>query len=172
MSPYRNPGEVSTLAIIPYILLGLFVIFNNVPANLFAAGRLEICLYFVPLFFIGLTSEQDSTPIILAVFGLLNDIFSEMPLGFWAFLFVVFYLLCVSQRSLLSAANFGSYWVTFGVLVTMIYLVAYLLSFMVDDLQIATVPFLLSAAVCILFFPLVYFPFYLFGDAMGMSERN
>lgn len=172
MSRFKSSGDSGVGIIIPYLVALTFILLASIPVNIFATGQLEIGLYFVPLFFIGLTAESDATPIFLAALGLLNDVLSEMPLGFWSSLFVVFYLLCASQRGILSTASFGSYWITFSVLITMTYLVAYLLALMIGDLHLATVPFFLSAFICILFFPLIYFPLYLFGDALGGSERN
>ena len=172
MSRFRNPHEAGSGVVVPYFLVLLFILLASIPANFFYMAKLEIGLYFVPLFFIGLMDESDAAPVFVAVLGLLNDVLSEMPLGFWSSLYVVFYLLCVSQRSILSTASFGSYWVTFAVLVAMTYLAAYLLALMIDDVQLAAVPFLLSVTVCILFFPLLYFPLSLFRESLSASERN
>lgn len=172
MSSFKSSGDSGGGIFVPYLLVLIFILLASVPSNFFYSAQLEIGLYFIPLFFIGLTAESDATPVFLAALGLVNDIMSEMPLGFWSSLFVVFYLLCASQRSILSTASFGSYWLTFGVLMSMTYLVAYLLALLLDDLHMAIVPFLLSALICILFFPLLYFPLYLFGEAVGGSERS
>jgi cell shape-determining protein MreD len=172
MSRLRNPSEASGSMIIPYLVALVFILLEGLPGNFFYMGQLKIALYFVPLFFIGLTAESDATPIFLAGLGLLNDILSEMPLGFWSSLFVVFYLLCMSQRNILSTASFGSYWVSFAVLVSMTYVLAYLFALMIGELRLATVPFLLSSLACILFFPLLYFPLSFFRDTVSASERS
>lgn len=172
MSRFRSTNEARGGMFVPYLLVLIFILVESVPVNFFFSGHLKIGLYFVPLFFIGLTAESDATPIFLAVLGLVNDILSEMPLGFWSSLFVIFYLLCMSQRNILATTSFGSFWVTFAVLISMTYLVAYLLALMIGDLHLATVPFLLSAFVCVLFFPLLYFPLSLFREALSASERN
>lgn len=172
MSRFRSSNETGGGIFVPYLLVLIFIFLEGVPANFFVMAQLKIGLYFVPLFFIGLTAESDATPAFLAGLGLLNDILSEMPLGFWSSLFVIFYLLCVSQRNILSTASFGSYWVTFAVLLAMTYLSAFLLALMIDDLHLATVPFLLSVFVCILFFPLLYFPLSFFRETLSASERN
>ena len=171
MNGLKNPSEGGS-TFLPYLLLLLFVLLNSMPSNVKALAQLEIGLYFIPLFFIGLTAESDATPVFVALFGFLNDILSEMPLGFWSSLFVVFYLLCVSQRAIISTASFGSYWITFGVLIMMTYLAAYLLGFVIDDLHLTIIPFVLSCFICILFFPLFYFPLYFFSDALTGAERN
>ena len=157
---------------IPYLLLVLFVLLDNIKTGIFPASSLELGLYFVPLFFIGLTAESDATPIIIALLGLINDISNEMPLGFYAALFVIFYLLCVSQRSLLANTRLSSHWLTFSVLVAMTYFIAYLLALILDDVHMATLPLFLSAFACCAVFPLIYFPLYLFDDKLGGSERK
>ena len=112
------------------------------------------------------------TPVFVAFFGFLNDILSEMPLGFWSSLFIVFHLLCISQRAIVSTGNFGTYWITFSVLMVLTYLTAYLLAALFDDLHLAILPFVLSCFVCIVFFPVIYFPLYFFSDALTGLERN
>ena len=171
MNGLKNPNEGGS-TFLPYLLLLLFVLLNSMPSNVKALAQLELGLYFIPLFFIGLTAEGDATPVFVALFGFLNDILSEMPLGFWSSLFVVFYLLCVSQRAIISTGSFGSYWITFGVLIMMTYLAAYLLAALSDDLHLTIIPFVLSCFICILFFPVIYFPLYFFSDALTGAERN
>ena len=165
MNGLKNPSEGGS-TFLPYLLLLLFILLNSMPLKVTSLAQLEIGLYFIPLFFIGLTAESDATPFFVALFGFLNDILSEMPLGFWPALFIVFYLLCVSQRTIISTSRFGSYWASFAVLIMMTYLVAYLLAALSNDLHLAIVPFVLSCFLCILFFPIIYFPLYFFSDAL------
>lgn len=172
MSSFRTGSEGGIFPVIPYFLLLLFVLLEGIPVNIFAISRLELGLCFVPLFFIGLTAENDVAPVIIALIGLLNDILSDMPLGFWASLFVLFYMLSAGQRTILATATFSSYWLTFSVLALIIYFVAYLLSAMLLELPAVSIPLLLSAVVCCMLFPLVYFPLYFFGNRLGGSERG
>jgi len=95
MSRFRSTNEARGGMFVPYLLVLFFILVESVPVNFFFSGQLKIGLYFVPLFFIGLTAESDATPISLAVLGLVNDILSEMPLGFWSSLFVIFCLLFI-----------------------------------------------------------------------------
>lgn len=171
MNGLKNASEGGS-TFLPYLLLLLFVFLNGTPSTVKAFAQLELGLYFIPLFFIGLTAESDATPVFVAFFGFLNDILSEMPLGFWSSLFIVFHLLCVSQRAIVSTGSFGSYWITFSVIMFMTYLTAYLLAALFDDLHLAIIPFVLSCFICILFFPVIYFPLYFFSDALTGLERN
>ena len=82
MSRFRNPHEAGSGVVVPYFLVLLFILLASIPANFFYMAKLEIGLYFVPLFFIGLMDESDAAPVFVAVLGLLNDVLSEMPLGF------------------------------------------------------------------------------------------
>ena len=172
MSRFRSSNEGGSASLIPYILLTLFVLLDNIQTGLFPASSLELGLYFVPLFFIGLTAESDATPIIIALLGLINDVSNEMPLGFYAALFVIFYLLCISQRSLLVNTRFSSYWLTFSVLVITTYFVAYLMALVLDDVHMTTLPLFLSSLACCAVFPIIFFPLYLFDDTLGGSEKN
>lgn len=120
----------------------------------------------------GLTAESDSTPIILAALGLVNDVSNEMPLGFYAALFVIFYLLCVGQRSILATATFGSYWLMFALLSVLIHVAAYILAFLLSDVHMVVSSLFLSALACCAVFPVIYLPFELLGGAIGGSEKH
>lgn len=157
---------------IPYILLVIFILMDNAAFGIMASSRLELGLYFVPLFFIGLTAESDSTPIILAALGLVNDVSNEMPLGFYAALFVIFYLLCVGQRSILATATFGAYWVMFALLSVLIHVAAYILALLLSDVHMVVSSLFLSALACCTVFPVIYLPFELLGGAIGSSEKH
>ena len=74
MSRLRSTTEGSRIWFVPYILLMLFVLLDNVQTGIFPASSVELGLYFVPLFVIGLTAESDATPIFIALLGLINDI--------------------------------------------------------------------------------------------------
>jgi cell shape-determining protein MreD len=95
-----------------------------------------------------------------------------MPLGFYAALFVIFYLLSASQKSLLANTRFSSYWLTFSVLLMTTYFIAYLMALVLNDVHLATLPLFLSAVACCTAFPLIYFPLYLLDDKLGGSERS
>lgn len=172
MSRFRSSTEGSGVWFVPYLLLTLFVLLDNIQTGIFPASSLELGLYFVPLFLIGLTAESDATPIIIALLGLINDVSNEMPLGFYAALFVIFYLLSASQKSLLANTRFSSYWLTFSMLVMTTYFIAYLMALVLNDVHLATLPLFLSAVACCTAFPLIYLPLYLLDDKLGGSERS
>ena len=66
MSRFRSSNETGGGIFVPYLLVLIFIFLEGVPANFFVMAQLKIGLYFVPLFFIGLTAESDATPAFLA----------------------------------------------------------------------------------------------------------
>lgn len=171
MNAYRG-SDVGGLLFIPYLILAVLVVMGSLPSNISGLERLELGLFFAPLFFISLTSENDFTPIFLGTIGLLSDLIREAPLGYWAFLFVVFYAMSLSQRTILQNAAFGSFWVTYSVLVAITYLLGYLTALLRDDMTASGFLMLMSCFACILSFPLIFGPLYLFRDRILSGERG
>lgn len=171
MSPVRS-GDGGGMVFLPYALLLMLMLAGNVPSHFSGLERLEIGLFFVPLFFIGLTSESDFTPLGLLALGFLNDLLRETPLGYWSLLFVIFYGLTLSQRGVRQNTTFGTYWFTFAILVSIIYFVAYLVSLMRADMAVNSLFMLLSCIACMAFFPVVFGPIYLFRDRIVSGGRD
>ncbi len=165
-------SEGGGLLFIPYAVLLALVITGNLPSHIPGLERLELGLFFAPLFFICLSSESDFTPVALALIGLLNDLLREAPLGYWAFLFVVYYGLCRSQKPTLQNSAFGSYWVTFAVLTALTYLLGYVIALMREDMAVAGVLLLLSLALCIIAFPLIFGPLFALRDRILVGDRG
>lgn len=157
-------GDGGGLLFIPYVVLIGLVLTGSVPINVSGLERIEIGLFFAPLFFICVTSESDFTPVALALIGLLHDLIKETPIGYWAVLFILFYGLCRSQRNILQNASFGSFWVTFGVLTGATFLLGYMIALLRDDMAVSGFLLLISLATCVLSFPVIFGPLYLFRD--------
>lgn len=165
-------SETGSLLVIPYLVFLALIIFDNVPSNINGIERLEIGLCFASLFFISLTSEGYFTAVWVALFGLFNDLISDTPIGYWAFIFIIFYGLSSTQRPLLQAAAFGSHWVTYAVLISITYFVGFLVAVLRDDMVVGSLTFFLSALAAIAAFPLVYWPLYRFRDAIVRGDKN
>lgn len=171
MSPVRS-HEAGGLRFLPYALLLLLIFLGNVPGNISGLENLELGLFFAPLFFIGLTSESDFTPFSLLAFGLLNDLLREAPLGYWAFLFIVFYGLSLSQRRIIQNVSFSSYWTSFVILVAITYFIGYITSLLRADMAVSSWFMLLSCLACMAMFPVVFGPVYFFRDRIIGGVRD
>ena len=172
MSWFGSSDSGGGLLFIPYAVLLVLVVTGNLPSHIPGLERLELGLFFAPLFFICLNSESDFTPVALALIGLLNDLIREAPLGYWAFLFVIYYGLCRSQKPILQNAVFSFYWVTFAVLTALTYLLGYFIALMRDDMVVAGFLLLLSLVLCVIAFPLVFGPLFTFRDRILIGDKG
>ena len=111
---------------------------------------LDVSLVFVPIFFLARHSEGPVAPIAVLALGVMKDLTSETPIGFWALLFCVFFVLSVTQRHFLQTATFKTVWATYGLLCFLVYglfyLVSLALSSMVSDFGLSMVAALLTIA--------------------------
>ena len=155
---HKNFPEQGVVGAVPYIVLGLFIILDDLPVGLGALDGLEIGLCQVPVFHIGLYTESDFAAIGVIAMGLLNDVLAGAPLGFWGLLFCLLYLLATGQRAMLQNTKWTSYWTSFGVLMLPVYMTGYLVALMRDDMSIPFFAYVLSAVVTGLLFPLIDWP--------------
>lgn len=172
MSRSGGVRDGNGLSILPYAVLLTLLLLNNLPGNISGLDRLNFGLFFGPLFFICLNSERDITPVVLLLFGLLNDLLTEAPLGFWAFLFVFFYGLSVSQRSLLQNATFTSICGTFSILLAITFLGGFLMAAIRDDMSVSGLSMFLSFLASLVAFPFVFGPLHIFGEQIARGETS
>jgi len=163
MAPLRRPDvsavDGGSLWLVPYAVLAGFILLDGLPIDYQWLGRIELGLYFVPIFFIAISSsEHDFAPFGIILLGLVNDVLSEAPIGYWTFLFGLFYLLAMGQRSLLQEARLGAIWANFLVLCVATYLAGYFIGLLRADMAIGLGVYFSSAFVTSLFFPLLYIP--------------
>jgi hypothetical protein len=122
-------------------------------------ATLDVSLVFVPIFFIARHHEGPVAPIAVLALGVLKDLTSETPLGFWALLFCVFFILSVTQRHFLQTATFKTLWVTYGLLSFLVYALFYFVSLgmssMIADFGVSMV----SALLTVLCFPIINLAF-------------
>jgi rod shape-determining protein MreD len=163
MNPLRRPdvraADGGSLWLVPYFVLAGFIFLDGLPVDYQWLRHIELGLYLVPIFFIAISpSERDFAPFAIIAFGLLNDILSEAPIGFWAFLFCFFYLLAMRQKTVLQEARAGSVWANFAVVCLLTYFAGYLIGLMRADMAIDFWLYLTSALLTGLCFPLLYLP--------------
>lgn len=159
MSRFGSQAQGATLqTVLPYVVAILCVLLHGLPLGLIYLPNLALGFFFIPLFTVILTADTDSTPIYFVAIGLLADILMEAPLGYWAFLAGLFFILSSGQKQVLQNATFSSHWLSFVVVVFIVYLAGFVISLMRDDLDIQFAGHLLSALITGLFYPLLAWP--------------
>ncbi len=163
MTPLRRPDvratDVGSLWLVPYLVLAWFIMLDGLPVDYYWLGHLELGFYLVPIFFIAVSpSDHDFAPVWIVAFGLLNDVLSEAPIGYWAFLFGFFYLLAMGQRTVLQEARMAGVWLNFLVLCVTTYFAGYFIGLLRADMEIDFLLYLSSSLLTGLSFPLLYFP--------------
>ena len=154
-SPARN---ISTLSICVLAIL-LLIVFEHAPLGNYWLTVMDIGIFFVPIFFLARVFDAYPALIWLVTLGLLKDLTSETPIGFWMLLFCVFYMLATSQRQFLFNARFRTVWTTFGLLTFLIYVVYYLVSLLHPALEASLLLTSVSAVATIISFPVFNLPF-------------
>lgn len=167
-------GKSGSIRFVPFAILTIFILLDGLPGLGGWIAHLELGLFFIPLFYIGLHAENDFTPVAVLALGVLCDVLGDAPIGFWGVLFCVMYVLAVSQKQILQNADWGSYWTSFIVLVAATYLVGYLIALMRSDIQVAAGLYFVSAMVTGLVFPFIYYPLNWIqaDDGAGFSFRG
>jgi len=159
MSRFGSQAQGATLqTVLPYFVSVLCVLLHGLPLGLTSLPNLALGLFLVPLFAINLNNEMDRAPIYFVLIGLFADILMEAPLGYWAFLAGLFYILSSGQKQVLQNAAFSSHWLSFVVLVFIVYLAGFVISLMRNDLDIQFAGQLLSALITGLFYPILAWP--------------
>jgi cell shape-determining protein MreD len=163
MNPLRRPdvraADGGSLWLVPYFVLAGFIFLDGLPVDAQWVSQIELGLFLVPIFFIAISpSEHDFAPLGIIAFGLLNDVLSEAPLGYWAFLFSFFYLLAMGQKGVLQEARVSGVWGNFSVVILITYFAGYLIALLREDMAIDFWLYLFSAFLTALCFPLLYLP--------------
>lgn len=154
----RRLPEQGIAGFIPYTVLALFILISGLPVDPLSFGVLEIGLFLIPVFHIGLYTENDFAAVGLIALGLLNDVLSGAPLGYWAVLFCLLYVLAFGQRQVLQNTKWASYWTSFIVLMLPVFLAGYIIALLRDDMSVSFTTSLMSALVTGLCFPFIHFP--------------
>lgn len=159
MSSFGNtPRETSLQAILPYVIAVSCVLLYGLPLSLSVFPQLSLGLFLVPLFWTALKTEQDWAPLYFILTGLLADFLTEAPIGYWGFLCCLLYILSSGQKQVLQNGVFTSYWTSFLIVVSIVYLAGFAISLLRDDLVIRFGAHCLSAIATALLFPIIALP--------------
>jgi len=139
---------------VPLLAIFVLIVAEHVPLGGDWLTSMDIGFVFVPMFFLARYSEGPVAPIAILLLGVFKDITSETPIGFWSFLFCVFFILALGQRQLLYNAAFNTVWVTFGFLCFLIYAVFYVAAVLSLSVAPSVGATMLGALLTVLAFPL------------------
>lgn len=157
----RFAGQTRGLTVqgsLPYITAALCVLLHSIPLGMAFLPQLSLGLFFVPLFIIGLYADGDRAPIFFALIGLMADVLTEAPLGYWAFLTIICYILSSGQKQVLQNATFSSHWLSFIIVVFVIYLLGFTISLMLTDMDVNLGAQIVSAIITGLSYPVIALP--------------
>lgn len=100
-------------------------------------GSLDLSIPFILLFFWALFEEDIGLPYIPFVLGFAQDALTGTPFGLWSAAFMVFYILCLGQVTVLRTVGTGTLWLSFILLSGVAYLGIIGLVAMMDDVQVS-----------------------------------
>ncbi len=143
----------------PFLIMFLFCLLEQIPHGIRLFNFIDLGMYLAPLYFIALYNESDVAPFGVLGLGILKDLLSETPLGYWGILFCLFFIMIGVQRRGLLHSAFRVQWVGFGIMAFLLYLVAYIISLIHPVMSSAFLSSILSALVSFILFPLAYLPF-------------
>lgn len=173
MSSFGTPTRDSRLQnSVPYMVSALCLILYGLPLGFGWLPELGLGLFLVPLFGIALSSENDLTPAAFVFLGLIGDVLMETPMGYWAVLSGIFYILSSGQKQVLQNAGFGSHWVSFALVAVIVYMAGYAISLLRDDLTVLLSGHLLSAFLTGLLYPIVAAPLMVLQNLTHGPERG
>ncbi|MDA8653892.1 rod shape-determining protein MreD [Alphaproteobacteria bacterium] len=105
-----------------FLLASLFVLSIMASKGVFVSmGRVEIGFYFLFLFFWGIRSEGILGPMLVFLFGLIQDALTGSALGTWPLVFSLFFALSSSQKQIIRQAKGGAFVFIFLILVGISY---------------------------------------------------
>lgn len=139
---------------VPLLAIFLLIVAEHVPLGRDWLTNMDIGFVFVPMLFLARYSEGFVPPTAILLLGVLKDVTSETPIGFWSFLFCVFFILALGQRQLLYNAAYNTVWATFGFLCFLIYTVFYVLAVLSLSVAPSFAATMLGALLTVLAFPL------------------
>ncbi|MGI9440157.1 MAG: rod shape-determining protein MreD [Parvibaculales bacterium] len=152
-SSYTRPAIYGRFSLT--VMVVLLLLLDCAPTSDIIGINVAPMLFLIPIFYMAVFNERESTPIVILLLGLLKDLLSVTPLGFWGFLFSLFYALAYSQRQFIAGAGEYSDWGVFAALCFGIFLLAYLLGLSIDSLPPAGIAGFGSTIITALIYPIV-----------------
>ena len=145
---------------VPSLVLFLAVFVAAVPWSLPAAAGFILPLLLIIFVFL-LTIHRKRALLAVSVFaaGLLMDVLTAGPLGYWAIIFLLTHTLANSYAKRAGEARFGKLWAAFAITALTISLFGWMLASIYYLRLIDWQPMLIGGVVAIALFPVVVWPF-------------
>lgn len=124
-----TPGTSSYFwAAFPFLSTIFCILLTMVPLGLSSAYLAPPSFALVSIYIWVLVRPSLMSPPAVFVLGLLQDLVWGGPLGLWAAVFLIAYVLTASQRQFLSGRGFGIAWAAFGIVVLVCEVLAWIIA--------------------------------------------
>jgi cell shape-determining protein MreD len=172
MSSFSTSARENSLqSSILYAVSVLCILLYGMPLGFSWLPQVGMAVFLVPLFTAALSSENDLAPVAFILIGLLADVLMEAPLGYWGFLTALFYILSSGQKQVLQNAGFSAHWLSFSIVLLIVYMAGFTISLMRDDLVIQFGGHIFSAILTALAYPIIALPLTFIANALVGQER-
>ena len=146
--------------IVPSLVLFLAVVVAAVPWALpAAAGFILPLLLIIIVFLLTIQRKRDLPAITVFAAGLLMDVLTAGPLGYWAIIFLLTHTLANYYTKHAGKPRFGKLWFAFAITALTVSIFGWMLASIYFLRLIDWQPMLIGGAVAIALFPLVVWPF-------------
>ena len=143
---------------LPLVVLVVFILLDGLPPMSNLLVHIDLGLFLIPVFIIGLKTEKEFAPLGILTLGLLYDLLSQAPLGYWSVLFCLLFSIALVQRQMLQNAKWPSHWTSFVLSVGLTYLVGFVIAAARSDMVVDGSEYVISALLTAFCFPMIYYP--------------
>lgn len=150
----RNHGSINLPLYIGVVVL---LLVDCIPGGWVTSINLSAGLFLVPVFYLAVYGDHESAPIGVFLLGLLKDLLSATPIGFWTLLLCAFYGFAYSQRREIRTGGDSREWPIFAVICFGYYLGAWVLARLYGDMPMAVLAHFSSALVTVIAAPLIVY---------------
>ena len=140
--------------IVPFFSTVLCILFTMIPLGLSNAFMAPPSFALMAIFTWILVRPSLMPAAAVVVLGLLQDLIWGGPLGLWGVVFLLAYVLTLSQRQFLNGRGFGITWAAFGVVAVVCELLAWIIASLFYWQVMPVLPILSQTILSFAFYPL------------------
>ena len=157
MSDFFNPsGQSPTAGLLPYFFTFALILLSHVPVSMPWLSGITAGFFLVPIYFVATRGDDYFAGLVLLLMGIVNDLISETPIGFWGLIFCLYFLLVRSQFWVVARGDFRVRWSVFAGTCLAAYFLAFIMAAWRDDMNVDALASFLSALVTIIGFPVIW----------------
>ncbi len=140
---------------IPAIVAFLFVLFSVLPLSFSPTTKIYLPLVFIIIYYFAVFRPSVLNVITVFFLGILTDLLLHAPFGLNAFFFVLVFFAANLGRSFLQEMSFNGLWISFSVLMLIIYILWYFVSCLIAKEWLTLPVFVFEYILLVLFCPLI-----------------